>query len=940
MSDQPPNEFAPCDCCEDLPRSARYNRPGLPEIDYRLGTYGQLLEQLLAQISRLTLPEGVSLQALKTRSLDDGAIALLDAWAIVADVLTFYQERIANEGFLGTATERRSVLELARAIGYELNPGVAASTYLAFTVDRPPADEVVTLPAGLQVQSLPKDGQLPQTFEMSTEFVARPEWNEFYPQRQQAQTLSTDTSAVYLQGTPRIQVGDWVVLVTQNPELSAQAKQVIATTPEPEQSRTLVLLAAPAIALNLLFFQLLSPYITVNLLGFSDYAIATAVTAFLGSGSSGSATALWREADLSEIARLQGVQVRDIASYVNQSSSPPAAANLAELEPGFYHLQTRANPFGHNAPRWDSLPLAQRYSEVVEETADELALEVDPPVPVPYLKSWDAGDGPSITTGSQQDSDYFDQPNGFYCDRPIAEIVPGSLVVLESPTQVQPYRVSRVQDKSLADFALTGKATGVRVQAIEDAEAEVDLAGYRLRSTTIHGHSQRLALAPIEITEDVGQGTDEAQQITLDRLVTELQIGQAIALTGQASAPPQARVGEIAFLKDIVHASQTGPTTLLFSDPLQHRYQRSSLTLQANVVPATHGETVAAEVLGNGDATQPNQRFFLKKPPLTYVPAPTPSGAASTLQIRVNQVLWQEVSGFYGLPPTAEVYTVRLNDEGAVQVIFGDGEQGARLPTGLETAIARYRSGIGLSGEVGADTLTLLKQRPLGVQTVTNPLAATGAEDPETLATARTNAPLTVLTLDRIVSQQDYEDFARAYGGIGKAQAIALWNGRYEQVHLTIGGANGQPIADTAVLYKALKAAIQTYGDPGQRFSLGTFAEVFFRITARLRIDARFEVESVQATVKAQLYEAFSFERRQFAQVVSAAEVVTLIQSVEGIVSVDLEALYRFGATPQPQTYLEALPARWKATQEAVLPAELLLLEPLHGVTLEVIDDG
>ena len=45
------------------------------------------------------------------------------------DVLTFYQERIANEGYLRTATERRSMLELARAIGYELSPGVAASTY-------------------------------------------------------------------------------------------------------------------------------------------------------------------------------------------------------------------------------------------------------------------------------------------------------------------------------------------------------------------------------------------------------------------------------------------------------------------------------------------------------------------------------------------------------------------------------------------------------------------------------------------------------------------------------------------------------------------------------------------------------------------------------------------------------------------------------------------
>ena len=84
-------------------------------------------------------------------------IALFDAGAVIYDVLSFYQERIANEGFLRTATERRSILELARSIGYELNPGVAAGTYLAFTVDdsdTTPAE--APIPAGTQVQSIPR----------------------------------------------------------------------------------------------------------------------------------------------------------------------------------------------------------------------------------------------------------------------------------------------------------------------------------------------------------------------------------------------------------------------------------------------------------------------------------------------------------------------------------------------------------------------------------------------------------------------------------------------------------------------------------------------------------------------------------------------------------------------------------------------------------------
>ena len=56
----------------------------------------------------------------------------------MGDVLTFYGERIATESYLRTATERRSILELARLIGYELKPGVAASTLVAFTVEDPP----------------------------------------------------------------------------------------------------------------------------------------------------------------------------------------------------------------------------------------------------------------------------------------------------------------------------------------------------------------------------------------------------------------------------------------------------------------------------------------------------------------------------------------------------------------------------------------------------------------------------------------------------------------------------------------------------------------------------------------------------------------------------------------------------------------------------------
>src|SRR5437762_1266899 len=127
-----------CGCCAGVTAQTPAvvkNRPGLSAIAYRLGTQSQFKQSMLAALSERDFP---ALRALQTREYDDFSIALLDGWATVADVLTFYQERIANESYLRTATERQSLLQLARLIGYELRPGVAASTYLAFTLDEAP----------------------------------------------------------------------------------------------------------------------------------------------------------------------------------------------------------------------------------------------------------------------------------------------------------------------------------------------------------------------------------------------------------------------------------------------------------------------------------------------------------------------------------------------------------------------------------------------------------------------------------------------------------------------------------------------------------------------------------------------------------------------------------------------------------------------------------
>jgi hypothetical protein len=186
-----------CGCCACLAGAGipagTYNRPGLSSIRYRTGTHSTFFD---AMIRRLTVPveleqsaRAYSLHALTTREHDDPAIALLDAWATTADVLTFYQERIANESYLRTATERRSLLELGRLVGYTLKQGVSASAYLAYTID----DGVTTIiPAGSKSQSIPGTNEQAQTFETSEDIEARGSWNTLRPRMRRPQRINVD----------------------------------------------------------------------------------------------------------------------------------------------------------------------------------------------------------------------------------------------------------------------------------------------------------------------------------------------------------------------------------------------------------------------------------------------------------------------------------------------------------------------------------------------------------------------------------------------------------------------------------------------------------------------------------------------------------------------------------------------------------------------------
>jgi predicted phage baseplate assembly protein len=294
----------------------------------------------------------------------------------------------------------------------------------------------------------------------------------------------------------------------------------------------------------------------------------------------------------------------------------------------------------------------------------------------------------------------------------------------------------------------------------------------------------------------------------------------------------------------------------------------------------------------------------------------------------VNDVRWDEVVTLYGAGPRDRAYVLRSDEAGQRYVQFGDGERGARLPTGSNNVRATYRKGIGAAGNVKAGALAQLLDRPLGVKGASNPAAASGGVDPETEAAARTSIPLGVRTLGRAVSLLDYEDFARAFTGVVKAHAVELPLRGGKAIVLTVAWEGGERLVDLA-------DALEERGDPRVVVQVLEGVTETFRVGLRVAVDPAYEEDAVLAGVEAALRSAYSFEARGLIEPVFRSELVAVAHGVAGVLAVDVDLLY----TGPTATLVERVLAQRPFVDEdgTAVPAGVMVLDPAPLDLLEAM---
>lgn len=352
----------------------------------------------------------------------------------------------------------------------------------------------------------------------------------------------------------------------------------------------------------------------------------------------------------------------------------------------------------------------------------------------------------------------------------------------------------------------------------------------------------------------------------------------------------------------------------------------------ANLVPVRHGATTAA-TLGSGDGFQAGQRLGVPDAPVAYDIDAT-GNVVPSLVARVDGVAWSEVPTLYGTGP-APVFATELGTDGSLTLVFGDGVQGRRLPTGRNNVTGRYRVGGGTTGEVPSGAITALVGSVRGVKKVRGAGPTSGGADQDAERDLRRLAPARARAFGRVVSEDDVADVALSYPGVTHA---AVWRGAGPPgcpcggvgLHVAVlrRGADGLPRPAWAPELAALAAYLDSRRDTLVPLCVATGTVTALVVTATLVVDPRRVAADVAAAAAAGLADPVGplspGERRQ-GQAVDRSDLLAVLHAAGGVAGVVDLALA--GGT------LAATAAEHELGRQPASRWELLVLAPAPSVS-------
>jgi len=210
--------------------------------------------------------------------------------------------------------------------------------------------------------------------------------------------------------------------------------------------------------------------------------------------------------------------------------------------------------------------------------------------------------------------------------------------------------------------------------------------------------------------------------------------------------------------------------------PIVRRF--SAYTI-GGTIAASHSQIIRNEELGRASG-EPGQRFKLENTPILALD----KNENETIMLDGGESfapeLWKQVPDFSESESTDKHFvcdpvTGEISFGPAIRNPRGEEEQhGAIPPFGSRIIITAYRTGGGIEGNVGSQTVSVLKTSIPYVEGVVNRRPATGGTNPESLEHALLRGPRTLRARNRAVTAEDFEVLTReATSGVARVRCLA-----------------------------------------------------------------------------------------------------------------------------------------------------------------------
>ena len=284
-----------------------------------------------------------------------------------------------------------------------------------------------------------------------------------------------------------------------------------------------------------------------------------------------------------------------------------------------------------------------------------------------------------------------------------------------------------------------------------------------------------------------------------------------------------------------------------------------------------------------------------------------PKQALPEISLLENDEVWTVNRDLLASDRFATEFVAEIEQDGSVQLRFGDDIMGKKPPGGFTPATS-YRIGTGRSGNVGRDTITRIVWEQSGIKLIRNPIPAKGGKEAETRAEAREFAPQAFRTQERAVTEADYAEKTELHHEVQKAAARFHWTGSWYTVFVTIDRKNGRDVDDD--FKSEIKRHLEKYRMAA--YDLEVRGPRFVPLSLELNVCVK--AGYFRSNVKEKLLEVFSrFDHADgsrgffhpdnltFGQPVYLSHIYKVAMAVSGVESVEIKKFQEWAKKPNKE---------------------------------------